>query len=657
MNTHEFVEFILFIGIFFTVASLLQVFVEKVKFPYTVALLILGFFVQYLSRVFHIPIHAELTPDFIFFFLLPILLFGAAMHIRLHQFKLQFKTIAFAATFGLLLSILIVGLGTTWLLGLPIEGAFLFGALISATDPIAVLAIFKTLGAPKRLSLLADGESMFNDATAVILFRILITIVSGATVFSSYTLVEGVEEFFYVFFGSIAAGLILGYGVSWLVSKINNYAVEMTLTIGAALIAFTGAEYFFHLSGVITSVIAGLVVGNMGRSRFSPSVAHFISELWEYLGYLAVSVVFFFATFSLDTTQFLYNPTRWMLAIGIVIVARSISTYLTYAISNVLPLFKDEPTVPLNWQHVLNWGGLRGVIPLVLVFSIPDSVWYKEDLTIFTFAVLLFSLFVNGLTIKYLLKFLGLNITKKEVQIAQIEKDIFRIEKAKNILASLPSGEFNITNLNEMDILLKNEEALYKKQLDSLVTVESLEKSLRLEFISLQREHLESLFWQGYVSENVMLEFDARLDLLEDALEYPEVYNKENFRSKSRITERELFRKQLSRVRRIMRRLPFIKRLLFNENQHLVTERFYLLKARIITSREVLKQIERLVPLFAKEEAVKVLKSLQEEHEIYIVDNTLEIKELRRKYGKWIDECQQKLLRKLIHPINPSFID
>ncbi|MCC6711319.1 MAG: sodium:proton antiporter [Candidatus Pacebacteria bacterium] len=658
METHHFAELIIFIGGFLLATSFLQELVKKIKFPYTVALLILGFLAQYLAPVLHIPAHVEPSPDFTFFFLLPILLFGASMHIRLHQFKLQFKTISFAATFGLLVSLLVVGFGVAWLLGLPFSGALLFGALISATDPIAVLAIFKTLGAPKRLALLADGESMFNDATAVIAFRILVTIASGATVFSHHTVLEGLQEFTYVFVGSILVGAGFGYVISSLIAKVkNDFAVETTLTLGASLLAFTATEHFFHLSGVISSVIAGLVVGNMGRSRFSPSIVHMINELWEYLGFLAVSVVFFFATYSLDIKQFLAGPERWLTVIGIVIVARAISTYLTYFLTNHLPFFKDEPNVPVSWQHILNWGGLRGVIPLVLVFSIPDEVWYKQELLIFTFAVLLFSLFVNGLTIDKLLRFLKLHVSKKEEKIYREEKDIFALEKAKSILFNLPKGEFNTSYIKEMERLLLKEENLHKKKLDELVSAEDLEKSLRLQLLSLQRDRLEHLFWQGYVSEDVMLDFDAQLDLQEDALEYPEVYKSKGYRPGGKINGRESLRKKILKLKRIMNTLPVIKKFLVDEKKRLIAERFYLLKARVITSHDALDQLDKLAPFFNQKAATQVFKLLKSEYEEYIAYNNGEIDALKAKYGKWIDEFQARLLKSIIYPEIPDFVD
>jgi len=148
----------LFGASFFALITIVQKLCNKFSFPYTVALLLTGILGQLLVTLFHFETIFRLSPDIIFYFLLPTLLFEAAMHINIHQFRLQFKTISFLASFGLLISVFVIGIGTTLLIGLPLGVALLFGALISSTDPIAVLSLFKTLGAPKRLSLLADGK-------------------------------------------------------------------------------------------------------------------------------------------------------------------------------------------------------------------------------------------------------------------------------------------------------------------------------------------------------------------------------------------------------------------------------------------------------------------------------------------------------------------
>ncbi len=266
---------------------------------------------------------------------MPALLFEAAIHINLHQFRLQFKTISFLASFGLLISIFVIGIGVSVLVNIPLSVALLFGALISATDPIAVLSLFKTLGAPKRLALIADGESMFNDATGVIAFRVISIFVLTNIAFSTQQVLSGIFDFVYVFFGSLILGAILGYGVSQLLSYIRNERILVnTITIALAIGSFAIAEHYFHLSGVITTVIAGIIVGNLGRKKLPIQVLNFIEEFWEVVGFVAVSLVFFFASYNLDFKVFFGNLHNIGYVILVVLIGRSISVYLSSFITN-----------------------------------------------------------------------------------------------------------------------------------------------------------------------------------------------------------------------------------------------------------------------------------------------------------------------------------
>src|SRR5690606_14246376 len=135
----------------------------------------------------------------------------------------------------------------------------------------------------------------------------------------------------------------------------------------------------------------------------SGGLIRFMGELWEYVSFLSISIVFFFSAISIDLYLLLQNPIKLITIIVIVAIARAISIYTTFYITNHIKFFKTEPNTPMSWQHVLNWGGLRGVIPLVLVYSLPDGFRFKQYLLIATLGTLLFSLFINGTTIKWLM--------------------------------------------------------------------------------------------------------------------------------------------------------------------------------------------------------------------------------------------------------------
>lgn len=653
---HEFIiNFVLFASAFLLGTSLLYIVSNRFSFPYTVALLITGFATQFISHTFHLDIHLTLSPDVIFFVLLPLLLFEAAMHINIHQFKIQFKTISFFATFGLLLSIFVVGAGLTYFLGLPFGVALLFGAIISSTDPIAVLALFKSLGAPKRLALLADGESMFNDATGVIAFRIISAFVVTGQAFSTQKILGGFGSFVYVFIGSIIFGVVIGYIATILFSKVKGERVlTAVLTSGLAIGSFITAEHFFGFSGVIATVIAGITFGNVGRLKLPSQVFHFLEEFWGYFGFLAVSLVFFFAAFNLDVALFGASLGILFAVIAVVLVARAVSIYVTAFFSNVLPFFNDEPNVPLRWQHILNWGGLRGVIPLVLVYSLPDSYEYKELMLQFTMATLLFTLFVNGLTIKWLLVKLKLHLQRNEEKIIEDEKSLFELDAARQKLASLDSRQFDKHLMQEIDAELKKEEIALKDELAEISTPEEFLRSLKLEAIEVERVALRELYEQGRFTESVYHEFDSELDIQQDSIEYPEVYPIRAVDEQGHLQRVVTFRKRLLRMRRFIAEHPVLCRVFGLDSNDIVRERYALLRARLFTSHAVLDYLDRVEKIFGKNGKKKAINEVRNIQEVYIASNSQEISEIEEKFPNIAADYQYHTVQLLIHPQTPA---
>lgn len=650
MEHIHFVDIALFIGLFLIATALLQMFTNKTSFPYTILLLVAGFVAQFVNNYFHLGIHFSIDPQFIFFFLLPILLFEAAMHINLHQFRIQFKTISFLATFGLLVSIFGVAAVLALVLGLPVGVALLFGAIISATDPIAVLALFKTLGAPKRLALVADGESMFNDATGVIAFRVVSTYVVGNELFGPAKLLPSLGDFIYIFFGSILLGAIVGYIAARVIEKIRNERVIITaLTMAIGLGSFAGAEHFFHLSGVITCVMAGIVLGNLARAKMTGQVVHFLEEFWEYIGFLSLSLVFFFATFSLDVELFSRNIWAIVVAIISVLLARALSVYVSAFLSNNIAFFKDEPNIPMKWQHILNWGGLRGVIPLVLVYSLPDTFEYKELMLQFTLGALLFTLLINGLTIKWLLLKLKLHLPKKEEEIINEEIKLFELDEIRQKLKGIDKREFDPEVLSTIDKNIMRKEKEVKENLLSMASTNEFSKSLTLEALTIEREKLQELFRENKISENVYYEFDSELDLQQDALEYPEVFQGRAIRKGGYISSnRKTLRKQLLDFRKRLGNYPIINILFPYDKNELLMEKYVLHRTRIYTSYAVLDYLDRAEELFVKPAQKKAIADVKKSHQEFIKQNTYETEQIEKNNPKLSKEYQKTLIKSVI---------
>ena len=260
MNTHTLIEFLLVLLI---AASVIAIFTSRLKVPYTVFLVFGGVLID----LFHFPIISKLgtsvenllSPEIIFMVFLPGLLFEAGLNIHIRHLRASVIPILLLAVGGILIAAFATAHLVHWAIGIPLQAALVFGVLIAATDPISVLMLFKEMGAPKRLSVIVEGESLFNDGTAVVLFQILLAGIAG----DSLSIGEGVGRFMLVALGGAALGVILGYVISKLTEQIDEPQIEIMLTTVLAYGSFLLAEHL-HVSGVIATVGAGLMVGNFG---------------------------------------------------------------------------------------------------------------------------------------------------------------------------------------------------------------------------------------------------------------------------------------------------------------------------------------------------------------------------------------------------------
>lgn len=649
-KTYTVTEIILFSALLLAGTAALQPLSRWTRIPFTVSLLFLGFGLQLLTREFGWHVELSLPTEVIYSLILPLMLFESAFHINFHQFKLQFRTITFLATFGVMTAIAVVGGMLNWLLGIPLVDALLFGAIIASTDPISVVSLFKELGAPKRLTLVAEGESMFNDATAVIFFRLIAGFAVAQQQFSTLSVAEGVFDFFYLFVGSLALGTVLGYIASQFIVRVkNDRLTEVTLTIALALFSFVGAEHFLHLSGVITTVAAGIVMGNAGRTKISSNVIGFLEEFWEYVAFLGVALVFFFAAFQLDLGIFSHNPQTLGIVIASTLIARAVSVYIGFAFTNFLPFFKKEPNVPLSWQHVLNWGGLRGVIPLVLVYSLPADYPYKEIFTAFTLACFVFSLLVNATTIRQLLILLKLHLPKHEEAILHTEKELFKIAAAKEKLGKLSKEDFTVHVLQDVEQRLSRNESEYQKRLAELSTPKDLEKSLRLQILRIERSVAQRMYEQGHISESILFEFQNELDLQQDALEYPEILKTDAvLRQGGKIDSQERFAHQITTLEKGLKEFPWMQSWLLTSHERRIIDRLSLLHARIVASNESLAYIEQVQNVLSgKPAALTPLKTVEDEQEQMRLKNTFQLSSLEREYPRYAQAFEKEFIERI----------
>lgn len=388
----------LVIGLLF-VAVLVGIAAHRLRVPYTVGLVLMGLALTLVGQL-----EVDISPNLILALLVPPLIFEAAFHLNFNDLRRNLGVILVLAVPGVLLTTVIVGGIVAWGAGLALPVAFVFGALVSATDPVSVVALFRSMGVPRRLQVLLEGESLFNDGTAIVVFNLVVA--AAATGAATFNPLMSVVDFIFVAGGGLLVGLLLGAAVSQMISGIDDYLIETTLTAVLAYGAYLIAEVL-GVSGVLAVVAAGLVNGNIGPRGMSPTTRIVVYNFWEFAGFVSNSFIFLLIGLQIELPVLLLHWKAIAWGIGAILVARAVSVY---------GLSRLERVIPLRWQHVLYWGGLRGAISLALALSLPAMLpTASREIQLMTFGVVLFTLIVQGFTMKPLVKSLGL-IERSEMQ-------------------------------------------------------------------------------------------------------------------------------------------------------------------------------------------------------------------------------------------------
>lgn len=375
------------------VVSLVAIAVRRLRLPYTVALVLVGLVIAFLR-----PMAIEVTPELILALLIPPLVFEAAFQIDLELFRDNLVPILTMAVPGVLLSAIVVGGVVTAGVGIPFSAAAVFGAITAATDPVAVVTVFRTLGVTRRLAIAIEGESLFNDGIAIVIYNTAVM----AALSGMFDPVAGVVDFLRVALGGLAVGLVLGWLAAQIIAYIDDPPIEVTLTTILAYGVYLVAERL-HVSGVLAVVMAGIVNGNVGLRGMSPSTKIMLYNFWEYAAFLANSLVFLLIGLRVNVSLLLKDWWPIGVAVVAVIVARAAVVYSLEWIT-----YRAGSRMPRNWRHIFFWGGLRGAIALALALALPTALPHREKLQAMTFGVVLFTLLAQGTTIQFLLHRLGL---------------------------------------------------------------------------------------------------------------------------------------------------------------------------------------------------------------------------------------------------------
>ncbi len=388
------------------VVSVVAIVVRRMNVPYTVALVVVGLLITFEQGP-----QVNLTSDLILLLFVPPLVFEAAFHIGFDPLRDDLVPILTLAIPGVLLTTGIVALAIVFGLSLPLTTGLVFGALISATDPVAIVALFHVLNVPKRLAVLIEGESLLNDGTAVVVFNLVLAAALAGMANQQaqawpLELLAATVDFARISLGGVGIGIGLGWLISQLIARIDDYLIETTLTTIVAFGSYLVADWL-GVSGVLAVVGAGIVVGNVGPAGMSPTTRIVLFNFWEYLAFVANSLVFLLIGLQVNIPQVVENLGRIAVAVLAVIVSRAIVVYGLTWLTN-----RRSRPVPLPYQHVQFWGGLRGAIGLALALGLPAELPDRELLQIMAFGVVLFTLLVQGTTIRLLLRRLGMGVSE-----------------------------------------------------------------------------------------------------------------------------------------------------------------------------------------------------------------------------------------------------
>jgi CPA1 family monovalent cation:H+ antiporter len=532
-------------------AVLLLPIAERSKIPYTVILAVagmaLGFLVQYVGvadvehsseasgahaggSVFTQIVGAigglRITSDVVLYLFLPALVFESALALDLRKLLADLRPILFLAVIGVLVSLAIVGVALWQYSGMALVICLLLGAIVSATDPVAVVALFKDLNAPKRLNVLVDGESLLNDATAIVAASILLGMLTTG---GDPNIVAGLLDFFVVFLGGVVVGAVIGRLFCWLMGAFKRQAlVVLTLTLALPFLAFVVAEHFLHVSGVMAVVASGLTVGSVGRRLIPPQAFVEVEHAWHQLAFWATSLIFVLVGIAAPGLLGPHALEYWD-EIVILIVAATAARVLI--VSGLLPMFSRGPgrSVSGAYQAIMIWGGLRGGVSLALTLVVLESPGVdaasRTFIGVLVTSFVLFTLIVQATTIRPVMGLLGLD--------RMPPRDLALRDRSLSTALRSVQGEIaRIAKFNEVGeaetekLVSQYREAIEEaeRRADAgRIPVEDWRRIGLAMALAQERQTYLTRFGEGYVTSRQLSAALARIDDVADALKSPDI--------------------------------------------------------------------------------------------------------------------------------------
>ena len=405
-----------------TIACFMPSLASRLGLPHTVTLAILGGALGLIVQAngVHLPfigdfLHAlhgvSISSQTFLIVFLPILLFETSMAMNVRRIMVDISPILTMAIIAVLVCTISVGMIMAEFSGYSLAVCLLLGAIVATTDPVAVVGIFREVGAPKRLTTLVEGESLLNDAAAIALYTVFISVITHQAELS----IESIAgHFLYSFLIGGLIGFLFGHITCRLFHYLRGWpTAEISLTICTAYLTFFISEHYFHVSGVVATVVAGLVVGSAGRTRMSPSTFEQLGHAWEQFGFWANSLIFILAAMLIPRLVVDMDFKQVLLVILLFITTLAARAAVVFGVIPLLTLLKMSTHVSRPFRAVMCWGGLRGAISLALALAVTEQTAIPADVRHFVAAAttcyVLATLLINGLTLRPLISRLGLD--------------------------------------------------------------------------------------------------------------------------------------------------------------------------------------------------------------------------------------------------------
>jgi CPA1 family monovalent cation:H+ antiporter len=634
------------------IASGVFLFSEKFKkIPYTVLLTCAGLLLGIFNQLIPLPILSAftLTPGMLFYVFLPILIFESAYNVNLRDFYKSIVSITLLSTVGLIISAVIVAVlimygASLANLNLPLVMALLFGSIISATDPVAVLSIFKEIGVPRRLSLIFEGESLFNDGTAVAFF---IVILSAATFgFKGWsTVATGAGTFLIMVLGGIFFGLISGKLFSRFL-KINrkNQSSSLIIMLVMAHLTFLGAEWInefaiaqnvaFAISPIIATTVASLYLGNEGKKYLSHHATEYFEKFWSSTAFMVNSLVFLLMGLLIVQMDILKSELLLLVIMGAlsVSIARALSVFLTIGIVNI---GKFEPPIPKSWTTLLSFGSLRGALAVIVVLTIPDTFTIAGWVYSFTPKELLLSMVIGAVIGSLLIKATSIKWLIDKLNISQLgATDSVRLLETRAFITSL--GLEKISTLKAKGYidahLYEDLVTSLKKELATTRTSasEDIVRGIFTSYaIGIEQYHLQELYARSEITEEIYKHIQTKLIIQKERIEKEHLPDGECGRFGT-----VLMRERLDHYNKKLQRTA--------TGNFSLRDKYLYYRCLAIIARKVLKELE---PKHFRPEDIAIIETILESYVVYVAENNKRMENIQTENPELTSAINHEMLQ------------